>query len=71
MKTTTLIITGMTCQMCVKHVTRALEDLKGVSEVQVELEPGTAVVTYDSNTVGMQAFENAVSEAGYQITGSA
>jgi copper chaperone len=67
----TLRINGMSCQMCVKHITHALEGLPGVTEVKVELEPGTAVVTFDPATAGMPAFESAVAEAGYEVAGQA
>jgi copper ion binding protein len=71
METKTLKVTGMSCQMCVKHVTQALEGLDGVSEVKVNLEPGTAVVTFDPAATGMAQFQSAVDEAGYQVTGEA
>jgi len=67
METKTLHIVGMTCQMCVKHVTKALQGAKGVSEVEVKLEPGTARVTYDTGLAGLDAFKLAVSEAGYEV----
>ncbi len=71
MDTKTLNVQGMSCQMCVKHVTHALEDVTGVSDVRVDLASGTAVVTYDPASAGMEAFENAVAEAGYQVVGEA
>lgn len=71
METKTLKINGMSCQMCVKHVTQALAGLEGVSDVNVELEPGIAVVTFDPTTTGMAQFEGAVDEAGYQVAGEA
>ena len=70
-ETQTLKINGMSCQMCVKHVTRALEGVAGVTEVKVNLEPGTAVVTFDPATAGLPAFESAVAEAGYEVAGQA
>jgi copper ion binding protein len=70
-ETKTLKINGMSCQMCVKHVTRALEGVAGVTEVKVELESGTAVVTFDPRTAGLSAFERAVAEAGYEVAGEA
>jgi copper chaperone CopZ len=66
-KTDTLNITGMSCQMCVKHVTRALQNVNGVSDVTVSLEPGTATVTYNPELAGIEAFRSAVSEAGYAV----
>ena len=71
METLTLKINGMSCQMCVKHVTRALEGVAGVTEVQVDLEAGTAAVTYDPAKAGLAAFESAVAEAGYEVAGPA
>lgn len=71
METKTLRIGGMSCQMCVKHVTHALQNVEGVTDVEVNLEPGTAVVTYDAGSAGMSDFEDAVAEAGYQVVGQA
>ena len=67
MKRTKLEIKGMTCKMCVKHVTEALEGVSGVSKVKVKLEPGIAVVRYDPDEADMPAFKSAVAEAGYEV----
>jgi copper ion binding protein len=67
MKKTKLNVKGMTCNMCVKHVTEALEGVSGVSKVKVKLEPGIAVVKYDPDQAGMSAFKSAVAEAGYEV----
>lgn len=37
-------VTGMMCQNCVGHVTKALQSLDGVYDVQVDLENGSAFV---------------------------
>ena len=39
-----LNITGMTCEHCVRAVTKALKDVPGVTDVEVNLQPGSAVV---------------------------
>ncbi|OZB37586.1 MAG: heavy metal-binding protein [Halothiobacillus sp. 15-55-196] len=39
-----LKITGMTCEHCVRAVTKALKDVPGVTDVEVTLQPGSAVV---------------------------
>ena len=44
MGTTTLTVTGMTCQHCVMTVTKALEAVAGVESAQVSLEQRKAVV---------------------------
>jgi len=62
-----LRVKGMTCKMCVKHVSKALKDLEGVSEVEVSLEMESAKVAYDPDLVGKEHFKAAVSEAGYEI----
>jgi copper chaperone CopZ len=66
-RTDTLKITGMSCQMCVKHVTKALQGITGVTDVVVQLESGTATVTYDSQLAGWDDFRAAVAEAGYAV----
>ena len=35
-----LNVGGMTCGSCVKHVTKALESLEGVSDINVDLQSG-------------------------------
>lgn len=57
-------IEGMSCQMCVKHVKNALEDL-GVS-AEVNLEKNNAVVT-SINEVSDETLKNAVEDAGYKV----
>ncbi len=64
---TTLKIEGMSCQMCVKHVTKALVDLEGVSQVAVSLEQAQAVIHYDPDKANLPAFRAAVADAGYEV----
>lgn len=63
----TLTIDGMMCANCVRHVTKALTGLEGVS-AEVDLERGTAKVTHPQN-VTVDALKAAVEEAGYTVTG--
>jgi Cu+-exporting ATPase len=65
-KQTTFKIKGMTCNMCVKHVTKALQEVEGVSDVKVRLEDGNATVTYDPQKADKQTLKAAVDEAGYE-----
>ena len=44
-ETITLTVTGMTCGHCKTAVHNALEDLEGVSHVDVDLDAGRARVT--------------------------
>lgn len=62
---TTLKVTGMTCGMCVKHVTEALQGVAGVKLAAVDLNSGMATVKHDENAKA-EAMTEAVEEAGYQ-----
>ena len=62
---TTLRISGMTCTMCVKHVTKALEKVPGVTKAVVTLEPPRAVVRHDPVAASKDALAAAVRDAGY------
>ena len=63
--TRTLNVTGMMCQHCVAHVTKALEGVAGVSSVSVSLEDGTATVEA-AEDVADEALVAAVVDAGYE-----
>ncbi len=67
MKTQTLSISGMSCEMCVGHVTRALQALDGVQSAAVSLADNRAVVTYDPSVVGTPQMAEAVAEEGYKV----
>ena len=59
-----IIVEGMMCQNCVKHVTKALNDLPGVTAT-VDLDSKTAIVTGE---VSDDAIRAAITEAGYEVT---
>lgn len=67
METITLKVNGMTCGGCVASVTRVLRALPGVAAVEVALQPGTAVVSYDPQRTGPPALQRAVEAAGYDV----
>ena len=62
-----LMVEGMMCQNCVKHVTRALEQIPGATEVSVVLEEKKATVCVPE-TVGDDVLKAAVTDAGYEVT---
>ena len=65
MKEKHLKVEGMMCEHCVAHVTKALEGVKGVKNVRVSLDEGTAVV--DAGLlVSDKSLVAAVEEAGYK-----
>jgi copper chaperone CopZ len=65
---TTLRISGMTCNGCVKHVDAALRGLPGVSAVQVELAEGRAKVSHDPEQSPEASLIAAVVDAGYEAS---
>lgn len=62
-----LMIEGMMCQNCVKHVTHALESISGASHVQVSLEDKKATVEVPESVTD-ETLKAAVTEAGYEVT---
>ena len=62
-----LKIKGMSCQHCVVSISKALKDLKGVKDVKVSLEKGSAEVNYDDKLVTKTQMSEAVADAGYTV----
>ena len=62
-----LMIEGMMCQNCVKHVTHALDGIPGTSHVQVSLEDKKATVEVPESVTD-ETLKAAVTEAGYEVT---
>jgi copper chaperone len=63
---TTLKVKGMSCQHCVMSVTKALGQLEGIRNVQVDLAKGE--VRFDnSKEVASSRIEKAIEDAGYEV----
>ena len=71
MKSLVLRIEGMTCDHCVRAVTKALMGVEGVADVQVVLAENIATVTYENDPPSQKALEAAVEEEGYKLEGGA
>jgi len=60
-----LKVKGMSCQHCVMAVTKALNQLDGVKNVQVDLAKGE--VRFDNTKqVASNQIEKVISDAGYE-----
>lgn len=57
---------GMTCQHCVRRVTKALEQVRGVKSAQVSLEKSSATINYVPEQFKMPSISQALEEAGYE-----
>ena len=68
MSTTKIVVQGMTCGNCARHVTEALEELGGVTKVDVELDGGYVTIE-SSDVLDAAAVSAAVEEAGYAVVG--
>ncbi|MEC5424874.1 copper chaperone CopZ [Virgibacillus sp. C22-A2] len=64
---TTLDVRGMTCGHCEKSVKGAIEELNGVTGVEVHLNTGKVDVTYDDAQVAVADLREAVEEQGYDV----
>lgn len=62
----TFPVGGMNCEHCVKTVTKALQDVPGVAQAQVQLKPGQATVRYDAAKADPAALASAVRQAGFE-----
>ena len=61
-----ITVKGMSCGHCAAAVTKALEELPGVSQVQVDLSSGR--VTFESaNPVSREELAQVVRAAGYEL----
>lgn len=61
-----LKVKGMSCQHCVVSVKKALSQLEGMQNVEVDLQKGE--VRFDNTkTVAPDRIEKAIKEAGYQV----
>jgi P-type Cu+ transporter len=64
-------VTGMSCAGCAATIERALRQLEGVREANVNLALGRATVLYDAGVVGPRRLAKAVRDAGYGVAASA
>jgi Cu+-exporting ATPase len=65
MRTEKINVYGMTCEHCVKTVTKAISAINGVQSANVSLKDKYAYIIYDENIVNIKDIVNAIDEAGY------
>jgi copper chaperone len=61
----TIKVKGMSCQHCVASVTKALAELEGISNVQVNLEKGEATYT-EASAISPETIKAAISAIGFE-----
>lgn len=65
LKTVTLDVQNMTCELCPITVKKSLEKVPGVSTVKVDFDRKTATVTFDPDKAPPEALTRATTNAGY------
>jgi len=67
LSTLTFSVGGMTCAACVHHVGNALNEVLGISNVQVSIGTETATVEFAPHSVTKSDLRDALSGAGYSV----
>jgi len=62
----TVKIKGMSCQHCVASVTKALSEIKGITDVQVNLEKGEATFN-EQSPVDNDTIKEAITKIGFEV----
>jgi copper chaperone CopZ len=62
-------VQGMTCEGCEKAVMASINKLEGIQEVSASHIAGESVVSFDSTQVNPTLITEAITSAGYVVTG--
>jgi copper chaperone len=62
----TIKIKGMSCQHCVKAVTKALSEIAGIKGVQVDLARGEAAFD-EARPIDQELLRERVKQAGFEL----
>jgi len=61
---------GLTCDMCVTKVEKALAALDGVDSYTVDLEAKLATVRFEASKITLASIESAIADAGFTANGT-
>ena len=62
-----LQVEGMSCDHCVKAITKAVGALPGTANVVVDLKKGTVTVEYDSVQSSLDKIKLEIEDQGYEL----
>jgi len=65
MADTTIKVEGMSCQHCVMRVTKALQGLSGIQDLDVQI--GAVKLRFDEHSLKKEDIEKAIENAGYKV----
>ena len=60
-------VAGMTCGHCVETVTKAINSIKGISQVSVSLETKQVTVDFDESQTNVDVISSKITEAGFEV----
>lgn len=63
-----IFIEGMSCGHCVKHATEALNEINGMTKVEVNLSGKFAIVE-GNDSITDEVIKAAIDEVGYEVVG--
>jgi Copper chaperone len=62
-----LKVLDVDCDNCAVHVSKALEGVKGIENLDIRLSEKTAIVTFDPDKVSKQEITEKVEDFGYDV----
>jgi copper ion binding protein len=65
MADTTIKVEGMSCQHCVMRVTKALQGLSGIQDLDVQI--GAVKLRFDEHSLKKEDIVKAIENAGYKV----
>jgi len=66
----TFQVSGMTCEMCVASIEKAVGQLAGVDSVRAVLNDSVAFVRFNPDQVNKDEIAKAIESRGYKVKGS-
>ena len=63
----TLNVEGMTCDHCVQTIKEAVNNLVGISRVEVDLENKQVAVEYDKALLKLDSITDKIVEIGFEV----
>jgi mercuric ion binding protein len=67
-RTVTLSVPGMNCDLCPITIKKAISRVPGVSKVEASYQTRQAIVTFDDSKATLEALTKATANAGYPST---
>ena len=62
-----LNVEGMSCQHCVNSIKKAVGELNGIRNVQVDLNSKKVTVEFDPQLVSVQTVKETIEDQGYEV----